>query len=157
MNNQKITLPYYGGVIFMDAETMLNEIRRTTDMGIVGIEAVEDKAAQRLLQDVLWQQKQEYRELYNSADCLLLQKGGRRKDANAVSKRMAAAGSAVKLMRDRSDSKIAEMMIEGNTKGMIKSYQNIRAMEPFDRETMQLSRKMLETELHNIEQMKKFL
>ena len=45
------------------------------------------------------------------------------------------------------------MMVEGNTKGMIKSYQNIRAMDRTDAETMALSRKLLDTELHNIEQM----
>lgn len=141
----------------MDASRILNEICKTTDMGVAGIEAVERKTEQQLLRNALWQQKQEYRELYNRADCLLQQKGSQKRDVNPVSKRMAAAGSAVRLMHGRSDSKIAGMMIEGNTKGMIKSYQSIRTMEPFDADTMELSRKLLDTELHNIEQMKKFL
>ena len=141
----------------MDTNSLINEIRRTTDMGVVGIEAVERKTAQQTLRDALRQQKQEYHELYNRADCLLQQKSGEKRDVNPLAKRMAAAGSAMKLMLGRSDSKIAEMMIEGNTKGMIKSYQSIRRLEPTDADTLALSRKLLDTELHNIEQMKKFL
>ena len=141
----------------MDIQTMLNQIRKSTDMGVVGIEAVEDKADQPLLRDVLSQQKQEYHELYNRADCLLLAKGGQRQKISSFGKRAARMASDMKLMMGRSDSKIAEMMVEGNTKGMIKSYQNIHALEQTDPETLALSRKLLDTELHNIEQMKKFL
>ena len=64
----------------MDVHGMLNEIRKATDMGIVGIEAVERKAKQETLRDVLWQQKQEYHEIYNQADGLLQAKGGSRQD-----------------------------------------------------------------------------
>ena len=141
----------------MDVHGMLNEIRRATDMGIVGIEAVERKAKQDTLKDVLWQQKQEYHEIYNQADCLLQAKGGSRQDLPQTAKACAKMASGIKLRMQRSDSKIAEMMIEGNTKGMIKSYQNIRTLDETDSDTLALSRKLLDTELHNIEQMKKFL
>ena len=141
----------------MDIHTMLNEIRKSADMGVVGIEAVEQKTAQPLLRTTLGEQKQEYNEIYNRADCLLMAKGGQRQNISPLAKRAAKMASDMKLMMGKSDSRIAEMMVEGNTKGMIKSYQNIRAMDRTDAETMALSRKLLDTELHNIEQMKKFL
>lgn len=141
----------------MDIHTMLNEIRKSADMGVAGIEAVEQKTAQPLLRTTLGEQKQEYNEIYNRADCLLMTKGGQRQNISALTKRAAKMASDMKLMMGKSDAKIAEMMVEGNTRGMIKSYQNIRAMEQTDAETMALSRKLLDTELHNIEQMKKFL
>lgn len=141
----------------MNNQEMLNEIRKATDMGVVGIEAVENRAAQEPLYDALLQQKQEYHELYGQADCMLLSRGGQRKNIPQSAKVFSRMSSAMKLMMGPTDSKIAEMMIEGNTKGMIKSYQNLRTLDQTDPEILTLSRKLLQTELHNIEQMKKFL
>ena len=56
-----------------------------------------------------------------------------------------------------STSKIAEMMISGNTKGVIKSIQHDRQYLGRDSEVTELSKKLLETEQNNIEQMKPFL
>ena len=141
----------------MDTQGMLNEIRKTTDMGVVGIEAVVQRTGEQLLRKALYQQKLEYEALYRDADRLLQKRGGSRHNVPSIAKRMAAMSSQMRLMRGPVDSKIAGMMIEGNTKGMIKSYQTIRQMGQSDPETLALSRKLLDTELHNIEQMKKFL
>ena len=56
-----------------------------------------------------------------------------------------------------SSSKIAEMMITGNTKGAIKSIQHHRQYLGKDERVTDLSKKLLETEQNNIEQMKPFL
>ena len=136
---------------------MLNEIRKAADMGVVGIDAVQHMASQLPMHEALMQQRQEYIEIMNRADSLLQAKGGRIRSTNPIAKRLAAAGSAMKLSMEQTDSKLAEMMIEGNTKGMIRSYQNIRSLDVKDSKTVELSRKLLDTELHNIEQMKKFL
>jgi beta-lactamase class D len=56
-----------------------------------------------------------------------------------------------------STSKIAEMMISGNTKGVIKSIQHHRQYLGKDERVTDLSKKLLETEQSNIEQMKPFL
>ena len=63
----------------------------------------------------------------------------------------------MRLARDGSSSKIAEMMIEGNTKGMVKSMRQNRALHALDPKVSGLSNRLLQTELTNIEQMKPFL
>ena len=60
-------------------------------------------------------------------------------------------------MSPPSSSKIAEMMITGNTKGAIKSIQHHRQYLGKDERVTDLSKKLLETEQNNIEQMKPFL
>ena len=54
-------------------------------------------------------------------------------------------------------SKIAELMLQGNTRGMIKSMHNIRTMGILDPKISSLSNRLLQTEQANIDQMKQFL
>lgn len=56
-----------------------------------------------------------------------------------------------------STSRIAEQMINGNTKGAIKSIQHHRQYLGKDERVTDLSKKLLETEENNIRQMKPFL
>ena len=63
----------------------------------------------------------------------------------------------MKTMRDHSTSKIAEMMIQGNTRGMTKSLQCLDQYSGEDKEVKALAEKLLRTEEANIEQMKPFL
>ena len=54
-------------------------------------------------------------------------------------------------------AKIAELMLQGNTRGMIKSMHNIRMMGLLDPKVSGLSNRLLQTEQANIDQMKGFL
>ena len=54
-------------------------------------------------------------------------------------------------------AKIAEMMLQGNTRGMIKSMQNLRTMGVLDPKVSTLSRRLLQTEQANCNQMKQYL
>ena len=48
-------------------------------------------------------------------------------------------------------------MLQGNTRGMIKSIHNSRTMETLDPKVSALSNRLLQTEQANIDQMKRFL
>ena len=63
----------------------------------------------------------------------------------------------MKLTGSNSDSKIAGMMIQGNTRGMIKGLKNIHQFAGQDEQLQILSRKLLDCETANIRQMKPFL
>ena len=63
----------------------------------------------------------------------------------------------MKMAADPSPSKIAEMMIQGNTMGMVKSMRSLRDYQGKDPEVKQLAEKLLQTELHNIEEMKRYV
>ena len=60
-------------------------------------------------------------------------------------------------MFDSSTSHIAEMMIQGNTMGVISITRNIKENKDCDKEIKKLAQKLLKTEQDNIEQMKAFL
>lgn len=141
----------------MDNDKMLNEIRKGTDMGIVGIDCVIDAINDQNVRNVLDEQRVEYQKIYNEADRLLEMYGAKKQNLSPLAKYGAIMASKMKQTIDGSSARVAEMMIEGNTKGLIKSYRCRRELHPDDPETRGLAEKLLQTEVHNIEQMKQFL
>lgn len=136
---------------------MLNEIRKSTKMGQVGIHAVMKGGLSDEFHNVLKSQMEEYDAIYHEADSLLREHGGKEKNLSALAKWGNTMASSMKLKMDNSRSKIAQMMIEGNTKGMIKSIQSIRSMGVLDPKVSALSNRLLQTEQANIDQMKAYL
>ena len=62
-----------------------------------------------------------------------------------------------KLKFGNASSKTAAMMIQGNTKGIIKGYKNLNQYTVPDERVAALSRKLLDYEQANIQQMQGFL
>ena len=55
------------------------------------------------------------------------------------------------------NSKLAAMMIRGNTSGIINGLKNLHQLEKPDDAVYALSQKLLDTESNNVHQMKQFL
>lgn len=136
---------------------LLNHIRQTTEMGRDGIDMVMEYAEYKPFRDALQDQKAEYSRLYRAADTMLRIRGGEPQELSAIAKLSSELSSSMKTMRDHSTSKIAEMMIQGNTRGMTKSLQCLDQYSGEDKEVKALAEKLLRTEEANIEQMKPFL
>lgn len=137
---------------------MLNEIRKTTQMGCYGIKTVLPQSRNEALTEALHRQYSEYTRIYAEADRLLHLRGGREKNLNPMAK---YAGAMTSMLRARTSSdpsaKIAEMMIQGNTRGMIKSIHNGRTLTPLDPKVSALSNRLLQIEQANVDQMKQYL
>ena len=70
---------------------------------------------------------------------------------------MADMMTRMKLRGRNADSKIADMMIQGNTKGMIKGLKNIHQFVDQDAQVKTISQKLLDCETANIRQMQGYL
>lgn len=136
---------------------MLNRIRKSTQMGQVGIHAVMKGDLDTQFHKALKQQLEEYDKINKQADQLLQEHGGKPENINPLAKWGNRIATAMKHKADGSTSKIAEMMVEGNTKGMIKSMQSIRSLGVLDPKVSALSNRLLQTEQANIDQMKQYL
>ena len=137
---------------------MLNAIRRTTEMGCYGIKSVLNETANREFRGALRAQYDEYAQIYEEADRLLRERGGRIKDLNPMAKYGSAMTSKMRVRASIDPTaKIAELMLQGNTRGMIKSMHDIRTMGTLEPRVASLSRRLLQTEQNNINQMKKYL
>ena len=136
---------------------LLNHIHQTTEMGQRGIDMVMDYVESASLRDALQQQRTEYGSIYRTADTMLRSRNVQPEKLNAFAKLSTEISSSMQTMADHSESKIAEMMIQGNTKGMTKSIQCLNDYSGTSTEVKSLAQKLLKTEEANIKQMKAFL
>ncbi len=141
----------------MKNQQVLNDIIKTSQMGINGINVVMPKAAQPALRQALKIQRREYSELEQRAKLLAQQKGYQIDQLKPINRKMGALMSRGQLITGDADSKIAGMMIQGNTRGMILGLKNMHQCMNPDADVANLAQKLLETEKHNITALEGFL
>lgn len=126
-------------------------------MGQVGIRSVLDAQMQPGLRSALQAQLKEYDLLESEAHTLAAQRGWEPEELDPAVRAMSNMMVRMRLSMGRNDSRIADMMIQGNTKGMIKGLRMLHKMPKEDSQITALSQKLLDTENANIQQMQKFL
>ena len=140
-----------------NSQQILSSVLKTTQMGQIGIRSVLDTRMRPGLRRALEQQLREYDQIETEAHALASQRGWELKDLDPAVRMMSNMVTRMKLNGRNSDSKIAGMMIEGNTKGMIKGLRNMHQFPREDSRITALSQKLLDTETANIRQMQAFL
>lgn len=136
---------------------LLSHVYQTADMGRDGIKSVRRRVRDPKLLQALDAQDEEYRRLQDSAGDMLRARGVQPDGVGAMQKMSSEMMSTMQTMVDNSATKIAEMMIQGNTMGMAKSLRTIRDCKAADGQVKALADKLLKTEQANIEEMKGFL
>lgn len=140
-----------------DSKSILSSILKTTQMGQIGIRSVLNYAMRPTLRKALQSQLQEYDTIENEAHSIASQRGWELSELAPAVKGMAMMMSRAKLAGGNTDSKIAGMMIQGNTRGMITSLKNQHQFNRQDTQISTLSQKLLDCETANIRQMQSFL
>ena len=141
----------------INSQRVLNDIIKTSQMGINGINVVMDKTRQPALRQALKVQRREYSDIEQQAKLLAQRKGYKIDQIKPITRRMGAIMSKGQPLVGEPDSKIAGMMIQGNTRGMILSLKNMRRCDQPDQQVAELAQKLLETEKHNIDSMEGFV
>ncbi len=137
---------------------MLNSIRKTTEMGAYGIRSVMEETGNPELYKELKSQLAEYEKIYEEADTLLKDRGGKAQNINPMAKMGSSMSAKMKIrMAKDPNAKVAELMMQGNTRGMIKSIHNNRTMGVLDPKVSTLSNRLLQTEQANIDTLKTYL
>jgi hypothetical protein len=139
------------------SKEILSSIMKTTQMGQVGIRAVIDIPMQPALRNALESQLQEYDAIEGEANNIASSRGWELPNVDPVVKGMSATMSRMRLSYGNAESKIAGMMIQGNTRGMILGLKNIHQLNQRDVAVCSLSQKLLDTEAANIRQMQSYL
>ena len=139
------------------SKEILSSVLKTTQMGQVGIRSVLDASMRPGLRKALESQLQEYDSIETEAHAIAFQRGWEVKELDPGVRFFSDMMTRVKLNRRNTDSKIADRMIQGNTKGMIKGLKNIHQFPDQDDQVSTLSQKLLDCETANIRQMQTFL
>ncbi len=136
---------------------LLQYVYKTAEMGVKGLQDVENQIQDHKLRHAVDAQIREYRNLSRAAGEMLRSKGEEPKDPGLMARLSSEVMSTAKTLADPSASNIAEMVIQGNNMGITKSLKHLNDYAGNDPEVRELAEKLLETEQANVEQMKPFL
>ncbi len=136
---------------------LLNFIYQNADMGIIGINDIEDKVEDLNFLELIKRQKEEYKKISDECIQIFIKYGKEEKELGAMPKIMSYIMANLKTMTDKSTSNLAKMMIEGSNKGVVEITEKLNCYEGSDEEIKTLGEKLLATEEHNIEDLKPYL
>lgn len=139
------------------SKDLLSSILKTTQMGQTGIRAVLKMQLNGQLETALRSQLREYDSIEQEAHSLAASRGWQLEQLDPAVKAMADMTTRMRLSYGNSSSKTAAMMIQGNTRGMIKGLKNLHHYNNSDERVAVLSRKLLDCEQENIKQMQGFV
>ena len=140
-----------------NSKEILSSLLKTTQMGQIGIRSVLDNSMRPGLRKALESQLREYDSIETEAHSIATQRGWEVEELDPAVRYMTNMMTKMKLSGRNTDSKIAGMMIQGNTRGMIKGLKNIHQFAGQDEQINILSQKLLDCENANIRQMQGYL
>ena len=140
-----------------DSKQMLSSLLRTAQIGQTDIRSILDTAMRPGLRKALETQLKEYDDIESEAHSIASQRGWELEELEPGVRFFSDMVTRIRLGYGNTDSKIAGMMIQGNTKGMIKGLKNIHQFANQDSQVQILSQKLLDCETANIRQMQGYL
>lgn len=140
-----------------EAKAMLNSILLTTQMGQMGIRSGLESIVTPELRNAMLSQLREYNSIEREANNIASTRNWKLKDADPLIRRAMNTLVKIRLTHGNSDSKVAEMMIRGNTRGMVAGLRDLHRMQTSDNLVCTLSRRLIDCEQANIMQMQGFL
>lgn len=109
------------------------------------------------LRGTLEKQLQEYDRMESEAHAIAGQRGWELHELEPAVKFLTDRMTRMRLLSRKTDSEIADMMIQGNTRGMIQGFQNLHRYPDQDSQIFILSRRLVDCETANIQQLQAFL
>lgn len=140
-----------------NGKDLLSSVLKTTQMGQIGIRSVLDTTMNPNLRKALESQLREYDSIETEAHAIASQRGWEVQELDPAIRLMADMTTRMRLNGKNAESKIAAMMIQGNTRGMIKGLKNLHRVPTQEGPIPTLTQKLLDCETANIRQMQPFL
>ena len=135
----------------------MTSAQNTVQMGQLGIRSVLNTSMNNALRQALESQLREYDAIETQADAIASARGWDLPSVDPAIRFMSGMMARARLMGGDHDSKIAAMMIQGNTKGVILGKKNLHKSDHKDKTVESLCQRLLDREQENIEQMQGFL
>ncbi len=141
----------------MKEKDVVLKLYQNLDMGVIGIESIEDKIDSRDLSKTILNQKKEYDKLKSEMISLCKKYEVEDKELGIFVKMNSDIMSNMKTMMDSSDSHIAKMMIEGTNKGLVQLEELLNHYDGCDEKIKEMIQKILDREKENYEELKIYL
>lgn len=139
------------------SKDLLGSVLKTAQMGRFGIETVMDKAVRPGLKEELRSQLSQYDTIEDAAQNIAQRRGWMIDGVPPAVKLMSKIMSQANFAGGNTDSKIAGMLIQGNTRGMIKGLKNLNRSGKCDTDIVELAQELVSRERVNIQKAQPFL
>ena len=136
---------------------ILNQVNQAIKMGMDSISNVSEKVQDSRLKDELLFQYDKYNEILNEVNDELTNYDDFPKDLNPMQKAMGWMGVEMNTLTDKSNSKIAEMMIQGTNMGIIEGVKLLNHNPDTEQHIKDILNKFIDFQQNNVEQLKKYL
>ncbi len=140
-----------------DDAVILREIQKNTRMGMTAIDTILDKIGDDDFSLELSKQSLRYSEIHNMALDRLLEHQGEAYRGNQISDMMLKGSIHINTALNISRGHLAEMMIQGSSRGLTDMRKTKRHHQPATQEAMELAQELVDFEEHNIEKLKEYL
>ena len=139
------------------SKDILSSILKTTQMGQIGIRSILKTPLRTGLRTELTSQLKEYDAIEQEAHGIAQTRGWTLKELDPAIKGMTNMMTRSRLSFGNANSKAAAMMIQGNTRGIIKGFKNLNQFPPSDQRVANLAQKLIDFEETNNRQLQGFL
>lgn len=136
---------------------ILNELNKGIKMGMDSISNVSEKVQDDRFKQDLKYQYDEYNKILNEVNNELTNYDDFPKELNPMQKAMGWMGVELNTISDKSNSKIAEMMIQGTNMGIIEGVKLLNQNPESDTEVKNVLNEFIRFQENTIEQLKKYL
>ena len=136
---------------------ILNQVNQGIKMGMDSISNVSEKVQDSRFKDELLFQYDKYNEILNEVNDELTNYDDFPKELNPMQKAMGWMGVEINTLTDKSNSKIAELMIQGTNMGIIEGVKLLNHNPDTEKPIKDILNKFIDFQQNNVEQLKKYL
>ena len=136
---------------------ILNEINKGIKMGMDSINRVSDKVEDKEFKDLLLHEYDRYNSILNRVNSELKNYDDLPKEVPPMQKMMGYMDIEISTMSDRSNSKIAEMMLKGTNMGIIEGIKLKNRNPDMDNTIKNILDDFIAFQENNVEDLKKYL
>ena len=136
---------------------ILKEINQNSKMGIDSLTTILKKVTDEDFKDLLNTQHNEYQNIYDRTQELLVKNNAEMKDTPSMQKAMSWMGIQLNTANDSSNSKLSELIIQGNDMGVIKGTKLLNNYSLMDKEIKNILSDFVRLQEKNIDDLKQYL
>lgn len=141
----------------MEELEILKEINQNAKMGMDSLSTVLKKSQDTKFKDLLNTQHNEYQNIYDRTQELLVKNNLQMEDTPTMQKAMSWMGIQLNTVNDTSNSKLSELLIQGNDMGIIKGTKLLNNHSFLDSEVKNILSDFVRLQEKNIDDLKKYL
>lgn len=137
---------------------VLDELNKGCAMGMDALRDILDKVEDKKFKKVLEGEFDKYKDIHHRIEKKYEDYSREEPtETNAMNKIMTSMMTEMKLMKDNSDSKIAELLMQGTNMGIIEGKKLLNHKEKLDKEVEKILKDFIDMQEESVETYKKYL